>query len=170
MQNSSTVFLGIDPGKTGALAFLFSDHANVVDTPRDGAGAIDAEQMAVLIGGVRAFDVAGRTLIATIERAQAYPKQGVASCFNYGVGYGMWIGVLAAFRVTLFLRVSPAVWKKDMLGDVDRSDKYESIKLARSLFPDVDLGKKKDAGRAEALLLGEYGRRQYYANDGEARF
>jgi crossover junction endodeoxyribonuclease RuvC len=168
MQNSSTVFLGIDPGKTGAIAFLFPDFAEVLDTPRDEAtGAIDPIEMARIVGGVTSFD---KTVIATIERAQAYPKQGVASCFNYGVGYGMWIGVLAAFRVTLFLRVSPSVWKKDMLGDVDRSDKYESIKLARSLFPDVDLGKKKDAGRAEALLIGEYGRRQYYANDGEARF
>jgi crossover junction endodeoxyribonuclease RuvC len=165
MQDSSTIYLGIDPGKTGALAILFPTHAEVLDTPRDEAtGDIDVDEMARFVGGLNSFD---HTVVATIERAQAYPRQGVSSCFNYGVGYGMWIGVLAAFRVSLFLRVGPSVWKKKMLPpDSDLKDKRESIKAARVLFPDVDLGKRRDAGRAEALLIAYYGRWTYTKSEG----
>ena len=36
--------------------------------------------------------------IAVVEQAQSMPKQGIAGAFNYGVGYGKILGVLAAWR------------------------------------------------------------------------
>ncbi len=168
MQDSSTIYLGIDPGKTGALAILFPTHAEVLDTPLDEAtGEIDVDEMARYIGGLDAFN---HSIVATIERAQSMPKQGVASSFKYGAGYGMWLGILAANRVSVY-SYRPHDWKKKMLPpDVKLRDKRESIKAARGLFPDVDLGKAADAGRAEALLIAYYGRWQYTKGDGTGRF
>jgi len=165
MQDSSTTFLGIDPGKTGAIAIIAPDYTEVLDTPTyDDTGELDPVGMSRIVGGLVAATGLKHPhpVLATLELAQAMPKQGVSSVFKYGTGYGIWIGILAAFRVPAFLKVRPGIWKKAMLpADVNRSDKLESVKLARRLFPDVDLGKRRDAGRAEALLIAEYGRRQY---------
>jgi crossover junction endodeoxyribonuclease RuvC len=53
--------------------------------------------------------------------------------------------------------VRPRAWKKDM-GLT--ADKDESLSMARELWPDAPLARKKDNGRAEALLIAEWLRRQ----------
>ena len=54
-------------------------------------------------------------------------------------------------------RVGP-LWKRTMGLD---SQKAGSLDKARLLFPTADIERKKDHGRAEALLLAEYGRRTF---------
>lgn len=58
-----------------------------------------------------------------------------------------------------YKEVLPRQWKKDMELD---SDKEKSRFTAISLFPQVKdkLKRKKDHGRAEALLILEWGRRE----------
>jgi hypothetical protein len=53
--------------------------------------------------------------------------------------------------------VTPQKWKKDLKLD---SDKNKSLALARELWPLAPLERKKDNGRAEALLMAEWLRRQ----------
>jgi crossover junction endodeoxyribonuclease RuvC len=53
--------------------------------------------------------------------------------------------------------VTPQKWKKSLKLD---SDKNKSLGLARELWPTAPLTRKKDNGRAEALLLAEYLRRE----------
>lgn len=71
----------------------------------------------------------------------------------------MWKGIIAAYRLPLELP-SPQRWKKEMMADMGK-DKDASRLRAIQLFPVVAnrLDRKKDDGRAEALLLAEYGRR-----------
>jgi len=67
---------------------------------------------------------------------------------------GIWLGVMAALRMP-YTPVRPVVWKKAFsLG----KDKEASRLRAQQLFPAADLRRKKDHGRAEALLLAWYGR------------
>ena len=77
--------------------------------------------------------------------------------FNYGVGYGIYKGILAALDIP-FQEVSPIRWKREFSLD---KDKAKSIQAAKQLFPkeSTQLLKSKD-GRAEALLLAEYARRR----------
>jgi crossover junction endodeoxyribonuclease RuvC len=89
-----------------------------------------------------------------IEEAQAMPGQGVRSTWTTGYGYGLWLGVLATLRLP-HTRIRPVVWKKALgLG----KDKEQARLRAMQLFPAADLRRKKDHGRAEALLLAWYGR------------
>jgi len=89
-----------------------------------------------------------------IEEGQAMPGQGVRSMFTCGFGYGVWIGVLVTLRLS-YTPVRPALWKKAFsLG----KDKEASRLRAMQLFPSADLRRKRDHGRAEALLLAWYGR------------
>jgi len=85
------------------------------------------------------------------------PKQGVSSTFKFGMAYGAALSVAQRIN-TNFHTVSPRVWKKALKLD---SDKNLSLSMARDLWPTAPLARKKDNGRAEALLLAEYLRREH---------
>lgn len=53
--------------------------------------------------------------------------------------------------------IHPATWKRIMMKDMDKG-KMASIVRAIQLFPTVDIGKKD--GRAEALLIAVYGKKE----------
>ena len=85
------------------------------------------------------------------------PGQGVSSMFNFGMGYGAIQGVLAGLCVPLHL-VTPQKWKKHQ-GLIGK-DKDCARTLAQQLYPEASLARKKDIGRADAILIGDYGLRQ----------
>jgi len=97
--------------------------------------------------------------IAIIEDVHAMPGQGVTSMFGFGVSKGLVIGMLHAFKCPVFT-VPPAVWK-GVYGL--SSNKDASRALASKKFPNSSYlwTRKKDDGRAEALLLADFGRRFY---------
>jgi hypothetical protein len=97
--------------------------------------------------------------LVVLENIHSMPKQGVASSFSFGKGFGMWLGIIAAFKLPMEL-VSPQRWKKEILVDMGQGKDASRFK-AIALFPSIaeQLSRKKDDGRAEALLLAEYGRR-----------
>ena len=88
-----------------------------------------------------------------IEEAQAMPGQGTRSMFTIALGMGVWLGILGALGLA-HTRVRPGVWKRT-LGLA--SDKEQARLRAMQLYPSADLRRKKDHGRAEALLLAHYG-------------
>ena len=154
------IYLALDPGVTGALAAI-DDAGQLValhDLPiiRDGKLAfVDAPE---LVGQmIAARD--GRPARIYVERVGSMPGQGVASSFSFGVGFGSLLGACRYVAMPLEL-VTPAVWKR-ALGL--SSDKRASLDRARMLFPTAELHLAKHDGRAEALLLAEYGRRQFTA-------
>lgn len=139
-----TAILGIDPGKSGAIAMV-EPGVDVWDMP-----ATPADLAALL----KTFDPAYTRVY--LEQAQAMPKQGVSSTFGYGRDFGVILGVLATVGLSHRL-VTPAVWKRQMGVTADKS---AARAMAQRLFPSASLGRVKDHGRAEALLIAEWGRRQ----------
>jgi hypothetical protein len=99
--------------------------------------------------------------VAAIEAVHSMPKQGVASTFKFGKGYGEVLGIATALLFEIH-EPSPQLWKKVMLAGTDKS-KDASIQVAENLFPTVSLVlprcRKPHDGMAEALLLAEYIRR-----------
>ena len=147
------IYLGIDPGKSGAFAFL-SDN---------GFASVYAFDEATFINILRLhtrLKPEEIQLKCMMEKVGAMPGQGVVSMFSFGMNYGWIQGVLTAEGVPYEL-VTPAKWKKEF-GVT--ADKNTSIEVCKRLFPDVNLKKtercKKDHdGMAEALLLAEFARR-----------
>ena len=141
--------LGIDPGVSGAVAFLYPNisRVSVYDVPTAG-GEIDAANLAVLIKQYK-------PAMAVIERVHAFKGQGVVSMFNFGRSYGDVRGVIGALAIPLHY-VSPQKWKKHFGLS---SDKDQSRMLAIRMFPACaeNLKLKKHDGRAEACLLARYG-------------
>lgn len=148
-----SLIIGIDPGLEGALAFI--------DTSGNGMLAACVEDMPVAGGHVDPAVLAH--LLAEKRNAHAFIEQvnsfgmGRKSAFTFGHGVGAVLGVLAALGIP-YTEVTPAAWKKTYGL---RRDKNASRAAALKLFPSLagDLRRAKDDGRAEALLIAEYGRR-----------
>jgi crossover junction endodeoxyribonuclease RuvC len=156
------IILGIDPGQTGGLAVITPSGTSVWDTPTEMVkkGKTNKTEYlpASMADMVRILLKNGIHAHCYIEKVGAMPGQGVTSMFGFGKGFGLWIGILAALRVPYTL-VTPQAWKKEIMQGV--SDKDAARGVAMRLFPELssELSRKKDIGRADALLIAEYGRR-----------
>jgi len=153
MDTQPTAWIGIDPGKTGAIAFLRRNAAESRSIPYIG----DEPDVVLIARWFREFSIGEHPVVA-LEFQQAMPGQGVVSMFTLGKGYGMLLATCGLSGIATHLP-RPAQWKKD-LGIPPKSDKDYSRQLAQRLFPDVDLHLKKDHGRAEALLLAYWCQKQ----------
>jgi crossover junction endodeoxyribonuclease RuvC len=148
-----SVVIGIDPGLSGGIAALFSDgDAIACDLPVISDRSLSWIDGAKLQGMLLGWISNGVRATCVVERVSSMPGQGVASSFQFGVGFGSILSVVQTLRVPLEL-VTPAVWKR-ALGL--SGDKSASLNKARLLFPSADLSLKKHDGRAEALLLAHW--------------
>lgn len=143
-------WLGIDPGASGAVALISQGgEAQVKDYPSD------AHLLADLLLNWR---TEYRINLAALEHVHSMPGQGVASVFAFGRNTGIWEGVLAGLGIP-FILVKPRQWQSGVLLKQDGPDtKSQSLAAARRRWPDLELGRKKDHGRADALHLASYAR------------
>lgn len=158
----STVFIGIDPGLDGAVACICDDgYASVEDTPTMNVGRGKVTKRVYDSQGMvaRLIAIPWDSAHVVIEDVHSMPGQGVASTFTFGVGFGTWLGILAALKLP-YDRVPPQRWKRAMLDGMGQGKDASRVR-ALQLFPWMasDLARKKDDGRAEALLMAEYARR-----------
>lgn len=156
-----TVFAGIDPGKTGALAVLYSDNTvDFFDVPRNTVRGKDVPAWSEWQSNWSiALGLAGVDK-AVIEDVASRPGQGVSSMFKFGRTLGFPHAIVLGVRPRPAVQfVTPSVWKAK-LGLLN-SSKGASREKAINLFPTVAsrLTRVKDDGRAEALLLAYYGRK-----------
>lgn len=146
------VYIGIDPGKSGAMAIISGD--DIVVYPYDERLYLPALR---LCGN---YDYDNPSARCVLEHVGARPGQGVTSMFTFGEYFGWVKGVLEVLRIPYEL-VRPAKWKKEFSVT---ADKNSSIEVARRLFPNVSLRRTDkcrtdDDNMAEALLMAEYARR-----------
>ncbi len=148
------IIIGVDPGATGAIARVVGGHAEVHDMPtgdirvgKTTRKRISPELLAHLIRELMPVDV------AYVEEVTAMPKQGVSSVFTFGQAHGMVLGALA-LTGTRIVRIRPRLWQNIIKARGDPRPR------ALELFPALagDLKRKKDDGRADALLIAAAGR------------
>jgi crossover junction endodeoxyribonuclease RuvC len=151
------IFIGIDPGLNGAIAFfdLAKGHLSVVDMPvvemlRGGKKKreVSAQMLAQIIR------LAERPCTAMFERVNAMPGQGVTSVFSFGRSSGIVEGVLAALAIPTHI-ITPQVWQK---AASVRGGKDGARQRATELFPAYAglFARKKDDGRADAACMAWY--------------
>lgn len=154
-------FIGVDPGLTGAIAVIDDQGAvlGLLDMPvREIRGVKTATvKNEVDAGALHRWLLpltAGRDALASIERVGSRPGQGLASTFSLGDSFGAARAVLSCCSRSV-LDIKPQEWKKSLSVTDDKST---SLELARRLFPTAErmLKRKRDHGRAEALLIAEF--------------
>ena len=162
MADPVALFAGVDPGLSGAVAVI-DHHGQIIllaDLPTEPAGKgrrIAAYEAAELLH--RQTRIAGgHFALAALEWVASRPGQGVSSTFAFGRAFGAIEAIISVGDIPCE-PVPPATWKKsfNLLG----ADKAASIAKAKALFPAASLERKKDHGKAEALLLAEYARRRW---------
>lgn len=162
-----TVYVGIDPGATGAVGLLcdgtvpFVFDIPTVKVNRKGGTKTMFNNPAI----VETFDCIRHRACTygvrlVIEEAQVQIGGKGANAytgFRVGVAYGMWGLYLASqgFSVTT---AHPGKWKTKM--GLRGKDKEAARLMALGLWPKADIMRKKDHNRAEALLLAEWLRRE----------
>lgn len=148
----SILYLGVDPGRSGAICSVdvFGNPeiiSRADETNRDIWKSI--------------CDVAiDHTCKAVIELVSAMPNQGVVSTFKFGESFGILLGLLTAAEIP-FERVRPSVWCKEFglkrkQGESVTEWKNRHKQLAQELFPGI----ATTHAIADALLIAEYCRRK----------
>jgi hypothetical protein len=140
-------WIGVDVGAKGAAALL--DEDGVLDV-RDFVNV--SESAALLVEWMAGH----RIELAAIEQAASRPAQGRCSTFSFGARFGEWLGVLSALQVP-FVIVPPQRWQKVAgLLPSDGDTKARSLAAARRRWPAVDLHRKSDDGKADAMHLSAF--------------
>jgi hypothetical protein len=159
-KKSDKIFIGIDPGKDGALAVLWPEFPKPPADESPTAIPFDRDRFICELSSVKSLMNTGHCVRCVLEHVGAMPGQGSVSMFNFGQNFGWIQGVLDAHRIPYEL-VRPQKWKKVFSCT---SDKNTSVEVARRLFPHIDLRRtpkctKPHDGICEALLMAEYARR-----------
>ncbi len=149
---------GIDPGLSGAVATLIDGVPGpILDMPTvdvDGWGEVDARAVVVFIREQRAANP-GAYVSACIEKVGARPTDGGTSAFRFGQTAGKLQAILEVLGIPTS-RVIPAVWKRAY--GLLKQEKDAARQLALRRFPSAAqlLKRKKDDGRADALLIAHH--------------
>ncbi|RLD02978.1 MAG: hypothetical protein DRI65_13845 [Chloroflexota bacterium] len=153
------MWLGIDPGTTGAIALYDSEEDEVLDVwdipnmPREyGKGLqVDAVSLYHLL-----VKEARPNMSVIIEQVGAMPKQGVVSSHNFGHTIGTIYGVVSCLELPRYM-VHPTAWKRKM-GLVG-SGKNAVIDMVLEVYPNVRewVSLKKHHNRAEAVAIAIIG-------------
>ena len=147
-------YVGIDPGFTGAWGMI--NHRGEYISCGD-MHHTDKHIMSRLVWAEMLQALDRQDCEVVVESVHSMPGQGVSSSFKFGVAFGGAIALAERFNCPWHL-VTPQSWKKSLKLT---SDKQQSLDMARQLWPTAPLDRQKDNGRAEALLLAEWLRRQY---------
>ena len=152
--------IGVNCGITGAIALLQDDNfVTVEDMPLFRMGKhrqINAAELAELLETWQSAihgDNADNNYMVYVEEVSAMPGQDVTGVFNFGTSYGIILGCLGALKMP-FTMVRPQGWKK-RAGLIN----YENVRvrtLAEQFYPGAPLSRKKDMGRAVAILIAKF--------------
>ena len=147
------LYAGIDPGKSGAMAFLQGDHVDFIDFKSPSTTSRQVRER-ILIDA---------PCVVGLERVHAFPGQGVVSSFNFGVNFGFWQGLLTALDLDYQL-VTPQRWQGGVgLPPKTKAYPKPSLPTARMLFPKLAyaLRLKSHHDRSDALMLAVYMRSEF---------
>ncbi len=154
------LFIGIDPGKSGGIAFNPADQdpteVNATKMP-----ATERDTWYEINGG--SYGKYSDDTFALIEKVGPMPGQGVTSMFSFGRNYGMLRAFLIAAGIP-FETVSPQKWQREFglivpksKGLTDTQKKNLHKAKAQELFPHL----KITHAIADALLIAKYAQRTW---------
>ena len=161
------MLIGIDPGASGAVAWLSDDGhlVEVLDLPT-ASETVNGKKRTRFMPELFADLLEGRRPVhAFLEQVNGMPSlpgadgkrrsMGAGSAFAFGMTAGLLRGVLVGMGIPHTL-VPPGEWKKDLKM---KKGKEEARIRACQLWPGAagQFKRVKDDGRAEAALIGLYG-------------
>ncbi len=165
------VYVGIDPGKQGAIAAILSadwkdlgsvvvNNLPLITSPK-GKSQYDIQKIKRML-----LQVYPAGCFVTIEDFHGFPrgKGHVVSMAEQKRIVGILEGLCVGLEIPYAL-VSPVQWQKEMLAGAPGKDaKQRSMVVAPRLFPKADLRKprgKLDPNKCDAALIAAFGMIRY---------
>ena len=150
------VIIGIDPGLSGAIAVLESSRKSILRL-EDMPVVPDGKKRKVSGHGLK--EILKHYPRATVdmvylERVSAMPGQGVVSMFSFGRSVGAVEAAISLLGLPLTY-VTPQSWKRSagLIGTIKDASRSKVL----DLYPDAAVTRKKDNGRADAVLIARFG-------------
>ena len=140
--------IGIDPGKSGAIAIWNGGIDRIVKCP------LNVIKMADEVRKIKDK----RNTIAYVERVHAFPTDARSSAFKFGMNYGEWLGILGAMRIKTVL-VPPQTWMKYFKDKLkiklpkEKPKRKRKLKELASQYTD----KSVTLYNSDAILISVYG-------------
>ena len=154
------LIIGIDPGISGSICFFEDGKViDIIEMPSMAEGKKNKKQ----VNGAQIYnEISSRIkkinkgdIKVVIEQVSAMPGQGVTSMFNFGQSFGVLKGICSAMQLSVYF-VRPTKWKKYF--NLINTEKDASRTKVIEIFPYISsqLSRKKDANKADALLLASF--------------
>lgn len=167
-------YIGIDPGVTGALACIevddedplfeevevFDMPVNIIQVGGKNRKRVDVDKLRWQLHSWEedCVRVVVEEVHAIGKTATGQRRDGVVGAFSFGYAAGVVEGVVRAMDIPLYF-TRPQQWKR-AVGLPYGADKDASRERASERFPTFSgaWSRKKDHGRAEAVLLAHFNR------------
>ena len=154
------LIIGIDPGISGSICFFENGKIlEVIEMPT----MTDGKKIKKQVNGSQIYNEISKRIVkidkneirVIIEQVSAMPGQGVTSMFNFGQSFGILKGICSGMQLSMYF-VRPTRWKKYF--NLINSEKDASRTKAIEIFPyfSSQLSKKKDANKADAILISSF--------------
>ena len=164
-MNEEKIFIGVDPGLSGAVAVIDSTEVRTWLIPLVRSvkrNEIDCVALAKLISEA----TNKRLACCCCELVGARPGQGVVSMFRFGEASGLVRGICYGLSIPVVL-VTPQTWKKTILAGFDwKGRKAASVEYCQARYPHLNLlptkrSRKPHDGMADAVCMAERCRLMY---------
>lgn len=141
-----TIFIAIDPGASGGIAWRVDDDVQCVPMP---------DNVHELYGLLYGIVLLPDSIDCVLESVHAMPRDSGRAAFSFGENYGQIQGVLAALKIP-YRFVTPQKWQSKIGGLPKGADKKKERKAALKAyalqrFP--HLGKKVTLKTSDALAM-----------------
>jgi hypothetical protein len=169
------IFVGIDPGKSGAISILNPNKVEAFYTPmrvtrkklkaktKSGKQKVQVTTrygvhlMYLLLTRMIQARKKGHEVLVALEKQSCRPNDSKAVIAQVADGYAVWRTLLELANLP-FVEIQPSVWKPKYVES--GSVKSVSQRACKKLYPTLDLSLAKSEALAEAVLIADYLRRK----------
>lgn len=140
------IFIGIDPGDSGAMAVIDSC-GNVVET-------IKFTNFRAMCKKLKFFAKQGNVTIG-IEKVHGFPGMNTKAMTTFMINFGGWLSIIECLDLS-GVHIPPRTWMKEVLGSFPKGkSKPTALKYAKRKWPKLRL-EKEDHGVIDALCVTQY--------------
>jgi hypothetical protein len=154
IEKAVMIYLGIDPGCSGAIAAI-TGRGNLIAVSRFTEASVEGRIATMISEFIERLET--DDLCISIEKVHSMPRQGVSSTFTFGRAYGESIGaaVIAGCPVQF---VTPQRWQRDLSLLSQKGEAKIDHKRRMQQHASIRWGQRVLRDEADAMLIAEWAR------------
>ncbi len=158
-------YVGIDPGKAGAIVVINKtvDEGEFWDTPIDKSHptGYDVKQMAGIVAHCQDKYKPKFAIESLLYMPGKKNAQGLKSAGTSGIGWGIWWGIFHSFQVEVMPPVHPRTWQSQLFKNIPKevTGKQRAVHVVNEMGSPIPLkrSERQNAklmdGRADAFCI-----------------